>query len=167
MAPTSTFPTIRNVLYSGDNLATFTAGEAITAGQVVGIAATGVAMTVIGCNNTAEEIPFGVALYDADSGAEVSVALSGCIVYVAEGGGNVIDAGDYVQSSAADAINGCVEDFAPRADLTSGTLDVTDDTAIDETTYIIGIALDDFSANLTGRIMIKPMVCLWSDHAVV
>ena len=63
MAATATFPTIRQVLWAGDNIVSFIAGEALTAGQVVGIAATGVAWTVIGCNATDQEIPLGVVLY--------------------------------------------------------------------------------------------------------
>ena len=127
MATTTTFPTIRNVLHSGKNLQQFTAGEDLTAGMVVGMAATGVSMTVHAMNATAGEQPIGVVITDVDSGAEATVALMGCIVYVAEGAGASMEAGQLVQTDAADAtVTGCISAFTPRADLGSTVTDAND-----------------------------------------
>ena len=46
MTDISAFPAIHDVLYAGDNIQSFTASGAITAGQVVAIDATGVTLTV-------------------------------------------------------------------------------------------------------------------------
>jgi len=167
MATTTTFPTIRNVLYSGKNLQQFTAGEDLKAGKVVGMAATGVSMTVVAMNNTAGEIPIGVALYDTDSGDECTVACTGCICYLADGAGAGFEAGQLVQSDTADGtVTGCIAEFTPRADQTA-TISDANDTHQDGTTYVVGISLDAFTANLTGRVLVIPYVSLWSDHAAV
>jgi len=168
VATTSTFPTIRQVLYSGENIQTFTAGEALTAGQVVGMAASGASMTVVAMNDTADEFPIGVVLYGVASGGDAAVAMEGCICYVCEGSGSTIDAGDLVQCDAADAtVTGCVDQFAPRAVLSAVLLDAVDDTTEDAHTKVVGVAVDDIAANSTGRIMIQPYLSLWSDHTVV
>ena len=98
MTDISSFPTIRNVLESGDNIQPFTAGAAITAGQVVAFADTGVSRTVHPAVNGTTGTAVGVALYSVSSGAEVAVACRGCRCKVANGESDVAgDAGDPVQ----------------------------------------------------------------------
>lgn len=97
MADIGTFPTIRNVLVSGDNIKSYTATEAVKAGQVVGHAATGVSEAVVPMDKTSGETAVGVALYDAAAGAQVAVAGPGCEAYVANAdSSNNIDAGTWL-----------------------------------------------------------------------
>ena len=139
MADISAFPTIQQVLYSGDNLQCFTAGATIKAGQVVAIHGTGVNMTVHPAVAGTTEAPLGVAIFGAASGAVVTVACQGCIAYVANADDTTgIDAGHFV----------IVNDNA-----VGGTVSVLVDTA---STYVVGIALDDIAGAGTGRIMIQP-----------
>lgn len=94
------FPSITNVLYSGNNVDDFIASGAITAGQVVAIDATGVGMTVRAAIAEAGECPVGVAIASvtaaqATAGAHVAVAGPGCIVRVSNYSSDVdIDAGE-------------------------------------------------------------------------
>ena len=98
MTDIASFPTIRNVLESGDNIQSFTAGAAITAGQVVAFHGTGVSRTVHPAVNGTTGTPAGVALYSVSSGAEVAVACRGCRCKVANGESDATgDAGDPVQ----------------------------------------------------------------------
>ena len=98
MADIAAFPTVRNVLVNGNNITSYTAGAAITAGQVVAFHGTGVDMTVHPAVTGTTVAVVGVALYSVASGAEVAVAGPGCIVYVVNGlDGTNIDAGTYVQ----------------------------------------------------------------------
>lgn len=169
MATTSTFPTLNKVLHNNGPTWSFIAGEAILAGALVGPAATGVSRTVVNMDNTAGEIPIGVAVIGAASGAEVTVALIGSVVEVTEGAGNALEFGDLITTSAADStIKGCVQLFTPRADLASTVIDGSNDTTIDETTYIVGMALETIAANGHGKALLTcPQISLWSDHAVV
>ena len=99
MADISAFPTITKVIKYGStgNVQTYTAGEAISAGQVVGIAATGVSNTVVVMDATSGENGVGVALYGAASGSPVAVAKDGCVVKVANADDTTaIDAGSTV-----------------------------------------------------------------------
>jgi hypothetical protein len=140
------FPTIRNVLNSGDNILSMTAGEALKAGQCVGFAATGVANTVVVMDNTSDEYFVGVAVYDAASGAKVAVATVGCVCTVAnENSVSTIEAGKFVSPKT---LGGVIEHTY------GGT----------EGTYtIVGICLDGIAANSIGRVLIIPSV---SDEEV-
>lgn len=142
----SAFPTIRNVLVSGDNILTMTAGEAIKAGQSVGFAATGVADTVVVMDNTSDEYALGVALYDAASGATVAVATVGCVCYVAnENSVATVEAGKFVSPKT---LGGVIEHTY------GGT----------EGTYtILGLCLSGIAANSIGTVLIIPSV---SDEEV-
>ncbi len=131
----SAMPTIRNVLDSGDTILNLTAGATIIAGQAVEAAATGVSGEVIpGTGTTA---PIGVALYGAASGEPVAIASVGCVATVATE--ETIDAGDWVtvKQNGATTVDGLV-----------GVLDVTKD--------ILGLAIDDITADETGRILVVP-----------
>lgn len=145
MVDITAFPTIRNVLYSGDNIQSFLAGDTIKAGMVVCFHATGVAYGCIPCIAGAGTIPIGVALYDAASGAYVAVAMAGCVCYVAKTditGAVVIDAGDYCIPDD-NAVGGCVSPLVPGA--------VTQ-------TSPLGIFLDKAAATAaTARVLIHPM----------
>ena len=142
----SAFPTIRNVLVSGDNILTLIAGEALKAGQCVGFAATGVANTVVVMDNTSDEYVVGVALYDAASGAKVAVATAGCVCYVAnENTVSAVEAGKYVIPKT---LGGVIEHTY------GGT----------EGTYtVLGLCLSGIAANSTGTVLIMPSV---SDEEV-
>lgn len=93
MGDTSAFPTIHDVLYSGDNITSYVSAGTIKAGMVVAFAATGVALSVVPATQ-ATAFPVGVALYDASSGEYVAVAGNECIVYVCEGAGGTAEAGE-------------------------------------------------------------------------
>lgn len=146
MADISAFPTIRQVLYWGDNIRTLTATTAVTAGQVVAINATGVSMAVDPSVATAGSKALGVALYDAGVGALVAVAMNGCVVYVANADDTTaIDAGDHLETND-NAVKGTVSTAAVAA--TGGaTVTVHND--------IIGIALDDIAGGGTGRMLVQ------------
>jgi hypothetical protein len=117
----------------------FTAGAAIKRNMVVAFAATGVSGTVHPAVSGTTGAVVGVALTDAAIGKKVAVALDGSVVTVREGAGSTIDAGDYVAADDA-AATGCVKGI----DTTATNYDV------------IGIAIDDFSANGLGRIIVRP-----------
>jgi len=164
MADIDTFPTIQEVLYAGDNIQTFTAGEAIKAGQVVGIAAAGVSMTVVVMNATSGETAIGVALYDVSSEGTVAVAMNGCIVYVANADDTTaIDAGDRLAQND-NAVGGTVSAAsATSVSIDAGATAVTSTAANGAITtvaggylpqQIVGIALDDIAGNSTGRMLV-------------
>ena len=142
MTVISTFPTIRNVLYTGDNIQSFKAGDTIKAGMVLCFAASGESFTVIPSIAGAGTAPIGVALYDAVSGGYLAVAMDGCMVYVARPditGGVACDAGDYAIPDAA-AVGGCCSGVAPGALATSP----------------VGRWMEDVAATTaTGRILIQ------------
>lgn len=136
MSDISTFPTIQNVLYSGDNIIELIAEEAITKGNVVGFAAT--SKSVI--PTTAEEDMIGVAVEtQATVGGKIRIALTGCICYVANSDSQTdIDAGAYLKSGVLD-----------------GTVTAFTVTHSDVYT-MIGIAVDDILQDATGLMLIQP-----------
>ena len=135
MSDISTFPTIQNVLYSGDNIIEMIAEEAITKGQLVGYAATTLSVIPIGDDEEA----IGVAITTATITNKVLIALTGCICYVANSDdATAIDAGAYCQGGSLD---GTVTAF------TAGT-----ETVIE----MAGIAIGDIAANGTGLMLISP-----------
>jgi hypothetical protein len=167
MGDVTTFPSIQDVLVSGDNIREFTATEAITKGQVVGFAATGVANAVVRMHETADEHPIGVAISTAAIGAIVKVAMAGCEVKVANSTDDTaIEAGEYVQTDDAAAL-GTVAVFTPRADLTATITDTVDDTVADSSANIIGVAQTIITADGTGTILLIPALMLYSDTAIV
>jgi hypothetical protein len=167
MADISTFPTIHQVLWNDGPVRTFTAGEAITAGQLVGYAATGVSDTVVGMDKTAGEQPVGVALTGAANGAPVAVCMDGCEVEMAVADDTTgIDAGNAVEWND-NAVKGTVSEYTPRADLASTVIDGADDTTIDGSTWVIGQAMEDIAGGGTGKVRLKIRQELYTDHAVV
>ena len=86
MADIAAFPTITEVLYGEGNVQSFTAGETIKTGQVVGIDAT--SWTVVVMDATAFERVIGVAINGASSGEPVGVAMNGSIAKVANADGS-------------------------------------------------------------------------------
>lgn len=147
MADIGTFPTIRNVLWSGSNIFKMTATTAVKAGQVVAINAAGVSGAVDPCVAAAGSMPLGVALYGAGAGAEVAIAGPGCIVYVANADDTaVVDAGGYVTFND-NAVGGTVSEVGSGA----------------ATQQVVGFAIDDIAASGTGRILLFP--CSLTVHA--
>jgi hypothetical protein len=167
MAETGAWSTLTqdDILVTGDNILSMIAGEALVAGQVVGHAATGDGKAYA-MDLTEGENAVGVALFSASSGDPVSIATVGCVVRMREGTGNAIDAGDWLEQDD-NAAQGMVKTFAPRADLASTVIDGTNDTTIEETTQLVGMAQEDIAANGEGRCLIILAPVLWSDHAVV
>jgi len=147
-ADISAFPTMHDVLKQGDNIQSFTATTAVTAGQVVAINATGVSGAVDMSVAASGSRSIGVALYDAAAGAKVAVAMTGCIVDVANADDtSTIDAGDYLETNN-NTVGGTVDTAAVAA--VSGAVGTNH---LD----VIGIALDDIAASGTGRMLIQPM----------
>jgi|SRR3990170_5625007 len=146
MADITAFPTIRNVLWQGNNLIQMTATTAVKAGQVVAINATGVSMAVDPAVATGKAI--GVALYDAAAGEEVTIAGPGCIVYVANADDtSTFDAGDYLETND-NTVGGTVSVAAVAA---------TGGATVTSHFDVIGVALDDIAASGTGRMLIQPI----------
>ena len=163
----STWVAKHDVLISGDNILPFIAGETIYAGQVVGFAATGVADTVVVMDMTADEHAVGIALFDASSGGMVSVASIGCVCNVTNATDNVaIETGDWVIQDDASQ-KGSVKALTVRADMASTVLDTSNDTTLDATAYIVGLAIGDIAVSSYGPVLIMPYPLLYSDHAVV
>lgn len=138
MADINVFPTMHDVLKSGDNTLNLKAGATIKAGQVVGAHATGVSGEVI--PNVGATPATGVALYDAASGAPIAVASTGCVVDVANADAStVIDAGTWVT----------IDDNA-----VGGTVSAID--AGMPAAEVVGFTLDDIGGSGVGRIMLAP-----------
>jgi len=137
----ATWPTgIRRVLISGKNLQQFTAGDTISAGQVVAIHGTGptTARTVQACVNGTTATIVGVALFNAASGAEVTVACRGCIAYVVNGIDNEnVEAGD-VMIAATTA--GTVRLKAPAAGVVTPANNM-----------YVGFAIENITAAAAGQ----------------
>lgn len=142
MTDITTFPTIHDVLYDGDNIKDYTAGAAITAGQVVAIHGTGVDKTVHPAVKGTTGRPVGVALYTVASGEKVAVAGPGCRVYVANAESNVaIDAGDPLEDND-NAVGGTVSALA-----LAGALAIR---------WCVGYADDDIAVSGTGVMTVFP-----------
>ncbi|MFA5744443.1 MAG: hypothetical protein WC936_06535 [Candidatus Nanoarchaeia archaeon] len=147
MADITAFPAIHNVLYSGDNIQSFTASGAITAGQVVAIDATGVTLTVRAAVAESGERPVGVAIMSAASGAQVPVAMTGCIVCVANADdGTDIDAGEWLTANI-NTVGGTVSAQSIAAE--SAGLAALYDT-------VVGFAVGDIPKSSYGLMMVNP-----------
>lgn len=96
-----------HVLEEGDNIGSFTADSAVSAGQVVTVDAD----YAVGPSTTDGERVVGVALYDAEAGETVAVAQSGCEVLCTSGTGTV-SAGDPVASHGGTGESGEVDTAA-------------------------------------------------------
>jgi hypothetical protein len=139
MGDISAFPTIRNVLVSGDNIQSYTAGGTIVAGQVVAIHGTGVSQTVHAAVKGTTDSVVGVAIYGATTGAKVAVAGPGCRVYCANADDTAtFDAGDYLEDND-NAVGGTVS-VAARSD--AGAVAVLK--------FCVGVSEDDVAASGTG-----------------
>ena len=146
MADIASFPTIRNVLESGDNIQTFTAGAAITAGQVVAFHGTGVSRTVHPAVTGTTGTVVGVALYSVSSGAEIAVACRGCRCIVANGESDATgDAGDPVQ------VYGTTTPGTVKAQAV--TIDSTGNATI---RAIVGFLIEDMANSGTPVIEVAP-----------
>jgi hypothetical protein len=144
MADITPFPTMRNILYSGTNIALFTATSIIKAGMAVAFEATGLSDSVVPAIKGTTGQPIGVALYNAAASSLVAVALDGCIVYVANAESDAdIDAGDQLESN--DNIVGGTLSTAP--DVTAGAVAVLK--------YTLGYAMEPILRSTTGRMMIS------------
>jgi len=122
------------------NLLTYTASEAIYAGQVVEVdPTTGDQYVTPGDSDDAAPV-VGVALYGvASSGDPVTVAGPGCVCYVAnEDDTTAINEGTYLTLSDNN-VGGCV-----KATVTGATQ------------YIVGVALEEIAADGWGRALIMP-----------
>ena len=147
MTDIGAFPAIHNVLYSGDNIQSFTASGAITAGQVVAIDATGVTLTVRAAVAESGERPVGVAIYDVADTKPAAIAMTGCICYVANADDTAgIDAGDWLTTNA-NTVGGTVSAQSIAAE--SGATAAIYDT-------VIGYAVGDIGKGATGLMMIHP-----------
>lgn len=141
MGDISAFPSIANPLFSGDNVITLTATNAITAGMVVEIDATGVSGAVNAAVAEAASRPIGVAVSTAGAGGKVAVATYGCVVYVANADDTAtMDAGTYVITNA-NAVGGTVSAaVAVQSDATPQKL--------------VGMLLEGMTAGGTARCLI-------------
>jgi len=138
MANDSVWPTAgyRHILVSGDNIQQFTAGGTILAGQVVAINLTGptAARTVQAAVTGTTGTCVGIAIEDASTGEEFSVACRGCIAYGVNGKDNAtIDQGD---------------PLAPAT--TGGTVSAKSLTGGVVPAAIVGYALEDAAAYTDG-----------------
>jgi hypothetical protein len=156
MADISAFPAIQDVLVSGKNVREFTATEAITAGMVVGYAATGVSNAVVPMDGTSGETAIGVAIKSAAITKKVKVAMLGCVVKMVNADDTTaIDAGDYVEQND-NALQGTVS-----------PADVADISGAVGTSHwgVIGIAEEDIAGSAYGRVRIQPMYLLQVNDA--
>ena len=151
MTDISAFPTISKVLDSGNNIINLTATNAITAGMVVEIDATGVSGAVNKAVLETGSMPIGVAIYSAAAGAQVAIATVGCVCYVANADDTAeIDAGSWVECND-NAVGGTVSAVAVAA--ISGAVGTGHNS-------VIGVALDDIPVSSTGRILILGPQCV-------
>ena len=146
MTDIAAFPTMRNILVSGDNIQPFTAGADITAGQVVAFHDTGVSKTVHPAVTGTTGTVVGVALYSVSSGAEVAVACRGCQCYVANGD-------DTTTGDAGDAVE--VYGTTTAGTVVARTITV-DASGTPYVRAIAGFMIEDMAANSTVLIDVAP-----------
>ena len=156
MTDITAFPAIQDVLIAGKNIREFTATEAVTAGMVVGPAATGVSNAVVPMDATSGETGIGVAIKSAGAGTKVKVAMIGCVVKMVNADDTTaIDAGDYVEQND-NALQGTVSPVAV-ADISG---------AIGTGHYgVVGIAEEDIAGGAYGAVRIEPMYTLQVNDA--
>lgn len=156
MTDITAFPAIQDVLIAGKNIREFTATEAVTAGMVVGPAATGVSNAVVPMDATSGETGIGVAIKSAGAGTKVKVAMGGCVVKMVNADDTTaIDAGDYVEQND-NALQGTVSPVAV-ADISG---------AVGTGHYgVVGIAEEDIAGGAYGAVRIHPMYTLQVNDA--
>lgn len=112
MADIAAFPTLHDILVSGDNIQSFKTSEAVKAGQVAGFDTALITTEVKVMKAVAGENAVGVFLYDAEAGDYVAVAQAGCVVRVV----NADDAADIAAGAwavqNANAVGGTVSAYA-------------------------------------------------------
>ena len=145
MGDIAAFPTIGNVLVAGKNIQEFTAGAAITAGQIVAFHGTGVNKTVHPAVKGTTVLIAGVALYSVDSGAKVAVGCRGCHCIVANYSDSAtVDAGDPLEDNA-NAVGGTI-----------GVCPIDADGSLATLKYVAGFAIEDIGASGTGIMEVDP-----------
>lgn len=164
----SAFPTIQQVVINDSGpIRAYTFTEAAKAGMAVGYAEGGISNAVVPMDDTTGEQCIGVAVYDVEAGDMGAVAMDGCEVIVANADDTQgIDAGDQVMQND-NSVQGTVSAYTPRADLGSTVIDATNDTTVDGSAKIVGVAMEDIAGNGTGKILVKVGLALYSDHTVV
>lgn len=164
MTDITAFPAIVDVLHNDGPTWTFTATEAITRGMVVGFAATGIADSVVCMDETASEIPIGVAITTAAAGAKVAVALNGSIVTVANADADTaLEAGALVMCNDC-AVKGTVSEYTPRAAHTS-IAGATTTLFTDSIKHVVGTAIGAIAANSTGKVLLNIVTIPETDIA--
>ena len=151
MADTDPFPTLVNVApVIGHTWTAVGAGAIdIKPGMVCDFDATGADLTVQATLAVSGDVPIGVALTTSDvSASEKVTIMSSGIAYLVEGAGGTVDAGDWVITDNA-AVGGCI---------IAGSVAATGKAEGAIQTNVIGIALEDISANSYGRCWIQPNV---------
>ena len=147
MADIDAFPTIRNVLYSGNNLIGGTAALAAKAGQVAVFDATGDGLKFQPGLAEAGERPVGVFLYDAAANAPCTICGPGCIVYVANADDTAAgDTGDWMQTNDCPA--GGTVSVVTVAATGAATATLNDN--------IIGFLVSDLAKAGTALLMVQP-----------
>lgn len=112
MADITTFPALHDVLVSGNNIQSYTAGEDLKAGQVVGFNTALTTEVIVPMHAVVGENAIGVVLYDVLSGDEGAVAQVGCVVTMV----NADDAADIAAGAWVvqndNAVGGTVSAYA-------------------------------------------------------
>lgn len=107
------------VIKEGDNVHTYEANESVSQGQLLKFDTDDSGRTVEPSDTDGEGNLAGFALYDASSGEQVAVAMTGCVVRATSGTGSV-SSGDEVASHGGTGEEGEV-DTAASGDYTIGT----------------------------------------------
>lgn len=112
MADITTFPTLHNVLVTGNNLQSRRAGEDLKAGQVVGFDTAVTTEVIIAMHGVAGENAIGVVIFDVLEGDLGAVAEEGCVVNMVNADDAAdIHAGAWVVQNA-NAVGGTVSEYA-------------------------------------------------------
>ncbi len=136
------FPTMHDVLKSGDNIQSFIAGADWKAGMVVAFHGTGVSNTLHPAVKGTTTMIKGVALYDVTSGGRGAVACRGCRCKVANfHDTTAMDAGDPVEDND-NAVGGTV-----------GAATLSGGIALQ---YIAGYLEEDIAGDGTGVMEVAP-----------
>jgi len=140
VADIATFPTLHDVLITGDNIQSFIAGSAIKAGQVVSMDTDGRVVS------SKSDLPvMGVALYDASEGDRISVAVVGCSA-------NLVNADDTQNIPSGVEVKS-------DDNQVGGTVSQASLTSLNKSTeYIVGISLDEIGGGDKGRVFLIPHV---------
>lgn len=158
MADIGTFPTIAKVLFNNGPTWACKAGEAITAGQVVGFKAAGVSNTVDVMDATAGETAIGVALFTVATDEIVTVCLPGSICICVNADDTTgIDAGAYLEQND-NTVKGTVNEFTPQVAISTFVPDASNDYIGLTTRRIVGIVLEDIAGGATGKMLVLPQL---------